>query len=83
MKPYLLSLGGGLGVGVLYSLIGVRSPAPPVIALLGLGILAGEQAVPLAHRRIADEPAEHTLKGWSRRVFGRQPFRQFEPEKRP
>jgi xanthosine utilization system XapX-like protein len=34
MKPYLLSLGAGLLVGVLYSLLGVRSPAPPAIALL-------------------------------------------------
>jgi XapX domain-containing protein len=49
MKPYLLSLGAGLIVGVVYSLLGVRSPAPPVIALIGLaGILAGEQILPLA-----------------------------------
>lgn len=46
MKPYLLSLGAGLLVGALYALLNVRSPAPPVIALLGLlGILIGEQAV--------------------------------------
>lgn len=51
MKAYLLSLGAGLLVGVVYSLLGVRSPAPPVIALLGLaGILAGEQLVPIAKR---------------------------------
>ncbi len=48
MKPYLLSLMAGLLVGGIYSLLGVRSPAPPVIALVGLlGILVGEQAVPL------------------------------------
>lgn len=53
MKPYLLSLGAGLLVGVVYSLLGVRSPAPPAIALLGLlGILLGEQAAPLAWRLI-------------------------------
>jgi XapX domain-containing protein len=51
MKPYLLSLGAGLLVGIVYSLLGVRSPAPPMIALLGLaGILAGEQIVPLAKK---------------------------------
>ncbi len=51
MKAYLLSLGAGLLVGVVYSLLGVRSPAPPVIALLGLaGILLGEQLVPIAKR---------------------------------
>ncbi len=44
MKPYLMSLAAGLLVGAIYGLINVRSPAPPVIALVGLlGILAGEQ----------------------------------------
>lgn len=48
MKPYLLSLVIGLLVGAIYSMFGVRSPAPPVIALVGLlGILAGEQLPPL------------------------------------
>jgi len=54
MKPYLLSMGAGLLVGVVYSLLNVRSPAPPAIALLGLmGILLGEQALPLAKRLFA------------------------------
>lgn len=49
MKVYLLSLGAGLLVGVIYSLLNVRSPAPPLVALVGLlGILAGEQIVPVA-----------------------------------
>ena len=53
MKAYLLSLGAGVLVGVVYSLLGVRSPAPPVIALLGLaGILLGEQLMPIAKRVI-------------------------------
>ncbi len=57
MKPYLLSLGAGLLVGVVYSLLNVRSPAPPVIALVGLlGILLGEQVVPLAKRVLGPEP---------------------------
>jgi XapX domain-containing protein len=51
MKAYLISLGAGLFVGLVYSLLHVRSPAPPVIALVGLlGMLAGEQIVPLASR---------------------------------
>jgi XapX domain-containing protein len=46
MMAYLLSIGVGLAVGVAYALLGVRSPAPPIIALLGLlGMLAGETAV--------------------------------------
>ncbi len=48
MKIYLVSLGAGLLVGVIYSLLQVRSPAPPLVALVGLlGILAGEQVLPL------------------------------------
>lgn len=54
MKIYLLSLGAGLLVGVIYSLLNVRSPAPPLVALVGLlGILAGEQIVPIAKQVIA------------------------------
>jgi XapX domain-containing protein len=46
MLPYVLSAGVGLAVGVAYALLGVRSPAPPIIALLGLlGMLLGETAV--------------------------------------
>ena len=57
MKPYLISLAAGLLVGIVYSLLGVRSPAPPVIALVGLlGILAGEQVVPVLKRLISHEP---------------------------
>ena len=44
MKAYIASLAVGLLVGVIYALFIVRSPAPPVIALVGLlGILLGEQ----------------------------------------
>jgi XapX domain-containing protein len=54
MKVYLLSLAAGLLVGVIYSLLGVRSPAPPLVALVGLlGILAGEQIIPLGKRLVA------------------------------
>jgi XapX domain-containing protein len=54
MKLYLATLAAGLLVGVVYHLLGVRSPAPPVIALVGLlGILLGEQVIPVA-RRLAD-----------------------------
>ena len=52
MMTYLLSLGAGLLVGVIYSLLGVRSPAPPYIALVGLlGILIGEQVFPIVKER--------------------------------
>jgi XapX domain-containing protein len=49
MKMYLISLAVGVLVGVIYSLLHVRSPAPPFVALIGLlGILAGEQILPAA-----------------------------------
>lgn len=54
MRMYLLSAGAGLLVGVVYSLLQVRSPAPPLVALVGLlGILVGEQVIPLSRQMIA------------------------------
>ena len=51
MKLYILSLGAGLLVGIIYSLLSVRSPAPPLIALVGLmGILLGEQVIPVGKK---------------------------------
>ncbi len=48
MKIYVLSAGAGILVGVIYSLLNVRSPAPPLVALVGLlGILIGEQVIPV------------------------------------
>ena len=59
MKPYLLSAAVGLLVGVVYALFNVRSPAPPVIALVGLlGILAGEQIPALVKRWMAPNTTE-------------------------
>ena len=71
MKPYLISLAVGLLVGAIYSVLGVRSPAPPAIALLGLlGMLLGAQVVPVAKRVVSGKDvvaflrsdcAEHVL----------------------
>src|SRR6202007_447060 len=36
MKILFISFVVGLGVGILYGLIRVKSPAPPIVALLGL-----------------------------------------------
>jgi len=45
MKALLISFAVGLLVGVLYGVIRVKSPAPPIIALFGLlGMVLGEQA---------------------------------------
>jgi len=54
---YLISLGAGILAGLLYGLINVRSPAPPAIALIGLlGMLVGEQIVPVAKRLVDGAP---------------------------
>jgi XapX domain-containing protein len=54
MRSYLTSLILGAAVGVVYALLKVGSPAPPVIALLGLlGLLVGQQAVLLARSHIS------------------------------
>ncbi|UXN66671.1 XapX domain-containing protein (plasmid) [Phyllobacterium sp. A18/5-2] len=58
MRMYLISLAAGLLVGVIYALLNVRSPAPPVVALIGLlGILVGEQIPPLVKHLWSKEPA--------------------------
>ncbi|WP_380784731.1 DUF1427 family protein [Sphingomonas sp. R86521] len=75
MKPYLISLAAGLLIGGIYSLLGVKSPAPPTIALVGLlGILLGEQIVPIARRVAAGHPVVASIAGTcSGTVLGRLP----------
>jgi len=43
VKNYIVALAVGVLVGTIYGVLDVRSPAPPVVALVGLlGILLGE-----------------------------------------
>ena len=57
MKVLFLSFVVGLGVGVLYGLIRVKSPAPPIVALLGLlGMVLGEQLGIWMHTKKLDVP---------------------------
>jgi len=66
VKMYLVSLATGVLVGVIYSLLQVRSPAPPLIALIGLlGMLFGEQVIPVS-RALIDAP--EFLQMWIRPV---------------
>jgi XapX domain-containing protein len=59
VKIYLLSVAAGVLVGILYGLLNVRSPAPPVVALLGLlGILVGEQVTAAAKRHLNGKPVD-------------------------
>lgn len=79
MKPYISSLLAGMLAGVVYYLIDVPSPAPPTIALAGLlGILAGEQILPVARRMLA---GIHLKTAWneakcSQHMFGALPGAQ-------
>ncbi len=57
MKAYVVSLLVGLLVGAIYGLLGVRSPAPPVVALRRLrGMLLGEQGVAIGRRAFSGKP---------------------------
>lgn len=61
MRLHLVSLAAGCLVGVIYSIMGVRSPAPPIVALVGLlGMLIGEQIPPLITSLLRDKPATHS-----------------------
>ena len=67
MTAYLVSLLMGLVVGAAYSLVHVRSPAPPMIALVGLfGMVLGQQALDMAKRRLAP-PAQTSIQRSSER----------------
>ena len=81
MKVYLLSFGAGLLVGVLYSVLNVRSPAPPVVALIGLlGILLGEQIIPVGRQMIAGTAIRTAWQQMrcGQHVFGPMPGRHAE-----
>jgi XapX domain-containing protein len=51
-----MSLSAGILVGVIYSLLNVRSPAAPLVALIGLlGILISEQAIPVGKQLLSGD----------------------------
>jgi XapX domain-containing protein len=53
IKAYILSFAVGVGVGLIYALLRVKSPAPPLVALVGLlGIVVGEQLIPIMRDKI-------------------------------
>lgn len=43
IEPYLFSFSLGCAVGMLYALLRIKSPAPPIVALFGLlGMMLSE-----------------------------------------
>ena len=85
LNQYVIALCTGLLVGVIYAALNVRSPAPPVIALVGLfGILLGEQIVPIAKRITSGQTI---TVGWLKtachpHVLGKLPTRETNDEPR-
>ena len=83
---YLMSIGAGILVGIIYGLINVRSPAPPAIALVGLlGMLIGEQLVPIAKRLAQGAPL---TQAWlasecAPRITGIEPKKEQPPRELP
>lgn len=66
MKGLFVSFAVGVFVGLMYGVIKVKSPAPPIIALLGLlGMVIGEQVGGWVHTRNASvaHAAETCLSG--------------------
>jgi XapX domain-containing protein len=54
MVGYIVFLLMGLAVGIAYGLVQVRSPAPPLIALVGLlGMVVGEQTIDKARSHLS------------------------------
>jgi len=82
MKLYLVSLAVGVLVGALYGALNVPSPAPPVVALIGLfGILMGEQTPPLMRHILSMAPVSVA---WIEQIrphmFGHLPAGRRTPE---
>jgi XapX domain-containing protein len=88
MKMYIVSIVVGLLVGLIYGFLNVRSPAPPVIALVGLlGILVGEQLPPLLRQLWQPAQAEARKVSWiddhvKPHCFGQLPSAQKTDETR-
>jgi XapX domain-containing protein len=76
MKVYIVSLGAGVLVGVIYGLLKIRSPAPPLVALVGLaGILIGEQVIPVGKQLLTGAAISSAWKQASctQHIFGMLP----------
>jgi XapX domain-containing protein len=79
MRVYVLSLAAGLLVGVVYNLLNVRSPAPPLVALVGLlGILVGEQILPVTKLLVGGSSFSEAfhLSNCDSHIFGMLPGRR-------
>ena len=76
-----LLLGAGLLVGVIYGLMEVRSPAPPLVLV---GLLLGEQIIPVSKQVLAGSalPVAWQESKCTSHLFGRLPGRHAEEASR-
>ena len=57
VKAYAVSLAAGVLAGIIYAILDVNAPAPPIVALAGLaGMQIGEHIIPLMTRLIKRQP---------------------------
>jgi XapX domain-containing protein len=76
---YIISLGVGFAVGLLYWLLKVQSPAPPLIALAGLlGMVLGEHAIPVVKAQFFAQTTAVPLTVQARRDLPSAPARTRE-----
>jgi XapX domain-containing protein len=84
MKMYIIAIAVGLLVGIIYGVLNVRSPAPPIVALVGLlGILVGEQIPPLVKKMISEQSVSLSVikETCANHMFGALPERHDETNK--
>ena len=84
MKMYIIAIAVGLLVGIIYGVLNVRSPAPPIVALVGLlGILVGEQIPPLVKKMISEQTVSLSVikETCANHMFGALPERHGETDK--
>ncbi|MDF1747435.1 MAG: XapX domain-containing protein [Alphaproteobacteria bacterium] len=84
MKMYIIAIAVGLLVGIIYGVLNVRSPAPPIVALVGLlGILVGEQIPPLVKKMISEQTVSLSVikETCANHMFGALPERHVETDK--
>ena len=63
MKVYLLSAAAGILVGIIYSILNIRSPAPPLVAIKRM--VCAPLIGPVVRLLNVDGAVQRTLPPWS------------------
>ena len=76
-------IGAGVLVGMIYSLLNIRSPTPPLMTLVGLlGRSDSEQVIPIAREMFSrrDSRWPGSSRGRTPHIFGMSPGWHDEPQ---